>query len=93
MDSFPDDVEGAFNNRNSALVINDQVQTMCSTMHKYCSGILFANVFFNSTHMTCAHLLHNCAEHIRAHFKAADNLTSPSLRASARVKRITFSKF
>ena len=33
-------------------------------------------------HVTCiAHLLHNCAEHIRAHFKAADNLIS-SIKAA-----------
>ena len=33
-------------------------------------------------HVTCiAHLLHNCAEHIRAHFKAAENLIS-SIKAT-----------
>ena len=33
-------------------------------------------------HVTCiAHLLHNCAEHIRARFKAADNLIS-SIKAA-----------
>ena len=33
-------------------------------------------------HVTCtAHLLHNCAEHIRAHFKATDNLIS-SIKAT-----------
>ena len=33
-------------------------------------------------HVTCtAHLLHNCAEHMRAHFKATDNLIS-SIKAA-----------
>ena len=50
---FPDDATDASNNRNSTLVINDQVKTMCSTMHKCCSGLYIANASLNSSHMTC----------------------------------------
>ena len=38
-------------------------------------------------HVTCiAHLLHNCAEHICAHFKAADNLISSIKAATIKSK-------
>ena len=38
-------------------------------------------------HVTCtAHLLHNCAEHLRAHFKATNNLISSKKAATIKNK-------
>ena len=42
-------------------------------------------------HVTCtAHLLHNCAEYIRAHFKATDNLISSIKAATIKNKHHRF---
>ena len=42
-------------------------------------------------HVTCtAHLLHNCAEHIRAHFKTTDNLISSIEAATIKKQRPPF---
>ena len=42
-------------------------------------------------HVTCtAHLLHNCAEHIRAHFKATDYLISSIKAATIKKQRPRF---
>ena len=38
-------------------------------------------------HVTCAtHLLHNCAKHIRLHFKAAKNLIVSTKAAALKIK-------
>ena len=53
------------------LLLSDAAKCMLKT------GDTLKIMYQRLLHVTCtAHLLHNCAEHIRAHFKATDYLMS-----------------
>ena len=87
-------LNGNPNNSNNCTIVDDSLKKMNIAREKFLlllsdaprytikAAEVLKIMYPRLLHVTCiAHLLHNCAEHIGAHFKAADNLIS-SIKAT-----------